>query len=135
MEEIELPLPAIIKPVKLWTGKQLVSLLVRPNKDVKLNVNTELCEKSYKTNGPLCNDEGYIVFRNSDLVCGSIAKKTLGVGSKLGLLYTLMQVAGPKEALRCACIIWQTELLSFVLSAHHLIWFFSSFFKMHESPS
>ncbi len=109
MEEIELPLPAIIKPVKLWTGKQLVSLLVRPNKDVKLNVNTELYEKSYKTNGPLCKDEGYIVFRNNDLVCGSIAKKSLGHGSKSGLLYALMQFAGPKEASRCTCIIWQRE--------------------------
>ncbi len=100
MEEIELPLPAIIKPVKLWTGKQLVSLLVRPNKDVKVSVNTDLCERSYKTNGPLCKDEGYVMFRNSEHVCGSLAKKTLGNGSKSGLLYALMQVDGPKEASR-----------------------------------
>ncbi len=101
MEEIELPLPAIIKPVKLWTGKQLISLLIHPNKDVKIYVNLELCERSYKANGPLCENEGYIVFRNSELVCGSLAKKTLGSGSKSGLLYALMHVAGPKEASRC----------------------------------
>ncbi len=105
MEEIELPLPAIIKPVKLWTGKQLVTLLVRPNRGVNLNVNTELCEKSYTKDGPLCKHEGYVVFRNSDLVCGSIAKKSIGDGSKSGLLYALMQYAGPKEASRYACII------------------------------
>ena len=29
-QEIDLPPPAIVKPVELWTGKQLFSLLLRP---------------------------------------------------------------------------------------------------------
>lgn len=30
-DEVDLPVPAILKPMELWTGKQLFSLLVRPN--------------------------------------------------------------------------------------------------------
>jgi len=30
-EYVDLPTPAILKPLELWTGKQLFSMLVRPN--------------------------------------------------------------------------------------------------------
>ena len=30
-EAVDLPTPAILKPLELWTGKQLFSMLVRPN--------------------------------------------------------------------------------------------------------
>ena len=32
---VHLPAPAILKPMELWTGKQLFSLLLRPHADVK----------------------------------------------------------------------------------------------------
>jgi hypothetical protein len=31
LDSVELPNPAILKPMELWTGKQLFSLIVRPN--------------------------------------------------------------------------------------------------------
>ncbi len=31
LDQIDLPPPAIMLPVELWTGKQVFSLLVRPN--------------------------------------------------------------------------------------------------------
>ncbi len=31
-EHIDVPPPAILKPRELWTGKQVISMLVRPNK-------------------------------------------------------------------------------------------------------
>ena len=44
---IDLPLPTILKPRKLWTGKQVFSLLVCPNKDAITRVNVESTEKFY----------------------------------------------------------------------------------------
>ena len=39
-----------------------------------------------------------MAFRNSELVSGNIAKKTIGDGSKTGLLYVLLRDCGPEAA-------------------------------------
>ncbi len=31
MDAVDLPQPALLKPLELWTGKQLFSMLIRPN--------------------------------------------------------------------------------------------------------
>lgn len=31
MDAMDLPQPALLKPLELWTGKQLFSMLIRPN--------------------------------------------------------------------------------------------------------
>uniref|UniRef100_A0A7S2W5D7 DNA-directed RNA polymerase subunit n=1 Tax=Mucochytrium quahogii TaxID=96639 RepID=A0A7S2W5D7_9STRA len=95
MEHIDIPPPSIIKPRELWTGKQVWNVLLCPRKDVDLKVNLEAREKNYfngnETDGLcMCPNEGYVVFRNSELVAGSIAKVTLG-GSKAGLFYVLIR--------------------------------------------
>jgi DNA-directed RNA polymerase III subunit RPC1 len=100
-EHIDMPLPAILKPTHLWTGKQVMSLLVRPNRACKVRVNLELEEKNYTENGPACIKDGYVVFRNSELLAGNLAKKTLGDGSKKGLFYVLLKDHGFSEAARC----------------------------------
>lgn len=41
-EHVDLPPPAILKPVPLWTGKQVFNLLLRPNKAVRLHSTFEL---------------------------------------------------------------------------------------------
>ncbi len=38
-EHIDLPTPALLKPVPLWTGKQLYSLIMSPNKEDAVRVN------------------------------------------------------------------------------------------------
>jgi DNA-directed RNA polymerase III subunit RPC1 len=38
-ELINMPPPTIIKPVALWTGKQVISALLRPNKMARIVVN------------------------------------------------------------------------------------------------
>lgn len=45
-------------------------------------------------------DHRYVCYHNSELVCGNLAKKTLGDGSKTGLFYTLIREHGPLEAAR-----------------------------------
>lgn len=100
-EHITIPMPTIIKPVELWTGKQVMSLLVRPSHSSKVLVNFEMREKNYSTDLHFCRNDGYVHFRNSELLSGTLAKRTLGDGSKTGLFYTLIREHSPAEAARC----------------------------------
>ena len=57
--QVDLPTPAILKPVELWSGKQLFSVLVRPNAKCRVFVNLELNEKNYtKKNKHMCHADG-----------------------------------------------------------------------------
>jgi len=96
-EEIEVPMPAILKPVPLWTGKQLFSVMIRPNSSVGNLVSFEMKEKNYASDLKLrhfCPNDGWVAFRNGELISGNIAKKTIGDGSKTGLLYVLLRDCG-----------------------------------------
>lgn len=102
-EQIDIPTPAILKPVPLWTGKQLFSMLLRPNKESKLVVNFDTKEKNYDSHlnrKHFCPNDGWVAFRNSELISGNVAKKTIGDGSKSGLLYVLLRDCGAAEAAR-----------------------------------
>mmetsp|Transcript_61091 Transcript_61091/g.144156 ORF Transcript_61091/g.144156 Transcript_61091/m.144156 type:complete len:1479 (-) Transcript_61091:130-4566(-) len=105
-DHFELPPPAIIKPMQLWTGKQLFTLLIRPypgvkslTSDVEVLVTTELGESQYekKTDGDIrkgrhmCPHDSYVCFRNSELICGTLGKATLGAGNKNSLFYVLLR--------------------------------------------
>eukprot|EP01041_Mallomonas_annulata_P003753 gene3753-7450_t len=100
-EHIDIPPPAIFKPRRLWTGKQVISILVRPNASVMTLVNVESKEKFYTKNDHMCIEDGFVAFRNGELLCGNLGKKTLGGDSKTGLFYVLIRDYGPKEATRC----------------------------------
>ena len=100
-EHIDLPSPAIIKPIELWTGKQVFGLMLRPNKASQVLVNFETKEKNYASNKHYCRNDGWVTFRSSELLSGNIAKKTLGDGSKTGLLYVLLRDFGVDEAAKC----------------------------------
>jgi hypothetical protein len=106
-ERVELPPPAILKPIQLWTGKQLFSVIFRPNADVANEkqanagrlwpvLNVELKSKNYnEEEGRLAMDakDGYIVIRNSQLLCGNLCKNAMG-GTKGGVLFVLIRDHG-----------------------------------------
>ena len=49
-------------------------------------VNLEGAERIYtKGAGPMCPRDGYVLFRNSELLCGRLGKQTLGGGNKASL--------------------------------------------------
>lgn len=51
---IELPPPAILKPRRFWTGKQIFSLILRPNKQCPVKANLATKGKNYTGNNDMC---------------------------------------------------------------------------------
>ncbi|GFP90332.1 DNA-directed RNA polymerase iii subunit rpc1 [Phtheirospermum japonicum] len=102
MESIDLPTPAFIKPIELWTGKQLFSVLLRPNAKMRVYVNLTLAEKNYgKSKETMCPKDGFVYFRNSELISGQLGKVTLGNGNKDGLYSVLLRDYGSHAAAAC----------------------------------
>ena len=97
-DHIDIPTPAILKPIPLWTGKQVFGMLLRPNRDADVLVNFESKEKNYTTGLHFCRNDGWVAFRNSELLSGNIAKKSIGDGNKNGLLYVLIRDCGDAVA-------------------------------------
>ncbi|KAJ7520459.1 hypothetical protein O6H91_19G006700 [Diphasiastrum complanatum] len=101
-EQIDLPTPTILKPIELWTGKQLFNVLVRPNAQTRVFVNLIVCEKNYtKGRESMCPRDGYVYFRNSELICGQLGKGTLGNGNKDGLFTVLLRDYNQQAAASC----------------------------------
>ena len=100
-EIIELPLPAIIKPVKMWTGKQVINMLVQQNNKTNLSINFEVEERNYiGAEKQMCPQDGYVLFKGTELMCGNLGKATLGDGSKKGLFYALIRNCSNEMAAR-----------------------------------
>eukprot|EP01053_Blabericola_migrator_P008140 Blabericola_migrator_1__8139@NODE_41_length_17267_cov_152_291279_g37_i0_p1_GENE_NODE_41_length_17267_cov_152_291279_g37_i0NODE_41_length_17267_cov_152_291279_g37_i0_p1_ORF_typecomplete_len1691_score330_99RNA_pol_Rpb1_5/PF04998_17/9e124RNA_pol_Rpb1_2/PF00623_20/2_3e69RNA_pol_Rpb1_1/PF04997_12/7_4e68RNA_pol_Rpb1_3/PF04983_18/7_9e03RNA_pol_Rpb1_3/PF04983_18/3_4e29RNA_pol_Rpb1_3/PF04983_18/1_3e03RNA_pol_Rpb1_4/PF05000_17/3_4e25_NODE_41_length_17267_cov_152_291279_g37_i024127484 len=101
--QIDIPPPAIVKPMELWTGKQLYNIMIRPNRTAKIMLNFELKERDFKKPKPgepafMCPKDGYILFHRSELMCGALGKKVLGGGSKEGLFFHLIRDNNPQIA-------------------------------------
>ena len=101
-ERVDLPPPAILKPVELWTGKQVISVMLRPNRQCRVQVNTTLEAKNYSGRGEaMCESDGFVIFQNSEHLCGNLCKKTVGGGSKTGLFYSLIRDNTVEVAAAC----------------------------------
>jgi len=99
---IDLPPPAIIKPVELWTGKQVFSVLVRPNGRLPIFINFEAKERFYSSQRLYMDpSEGWVCFRNSELMSGRLGKGVLGGSGKAGLFYVLQADCGADAAAEC----------------------------------
>lgn len=97
---IELPRPAILKPRRLWTGKQIFSLILHPNKQDKVLANLSTKGKNYTSNLDMCVRDSYVIIRNSELLCGSMDKNTLGSGGKCSIFYVIMRDFGEDYAIK-----------------------------------
>ncbi|PWA85353.1 nuclear RNA polymerase C1 [Artemisia annua] len=109
MDSLDLPTPAVVKPIELWTGKQLFSVLLRPHADMRVYLNLTLTEKSYtkpsgKRDKPyetMCPNDGYVYIHNSELISGQLGKATLGNGNKDGLYSVLLRDYNSHAAAAC----------------------------------
>ncbi|XP_072929646.1 DNA-directed RNA polymerase III subunit RPC1 [Epargyreus clarus] len=97
---IDMPPPAILKPRVLWTGKQIFSLIMKPNKRCEVLANLETKGKNYTSNEDMCVQDSYVIIRNSELICGSMDKSTLGSGTKTSIFYILLRDWGEEYAVR-----------------------------------
>jgi len=99
-QRIDVPPPAIVKPMALWTGKQVFSALLRPNssstaqwaglvnltaKEINFSRKPELASCPW-----MCHKDGFVVIHNSELLSGGLGKKVLG-GSDGGLVEVLLR--------------------------------------------
>ncbi|EDR26493.1 DNA-directed RNA polymerase III subunit RPC1, putative [Entamoeba dispar SAW760] len=97
--EIDLPTPAYLKPKKLWTGKQLYGLALKPNKHEGVNISLDVPSKLYSKEGKwMCVKDGWICFKNSQLLCGQIEKSIIGSGNKTGLFHLILRDYGTLES-------------------------------------
>lgn len=106
--QIDIPPPAILKPQRLWTGKQVFNVLMRPNKQSKVLVNVETkCKEEHKPNPEnyamtpvrdLSPNDGYLVIVNSEIMCGVMDKSIVGSGKKKSIFGVIMRDYGPHEA-------------------------------------
>ena len=100
-KQIDLPRPALVKPVQYWTGKQVFSLLLRPNKQSNLKINMECPTKSYTSNKDLCPRDGYLSIRDSVVMCGVFDKSVVGDGNKKSLFYVILRDFSSQDAAVC----------------------------------
>ncbi|KAF6000813.1 DNA-directed RNA polymerase [Cyanidiococcus yangmingshanensis] len=101
-----LPEPAVLHPEPLWTGKQLFSAMVQAdellaNAEIRALICCDAAEKGYIGDKCWCPADAYVCVRAAELVCGQVAKRTIGAQSKSALLYVLHREAGPMVAARC----------------------------------
>jgi len=61
-EYIDLPPPAILKPMQLWTGKQIISVVFRPNKKSPIKLNLRAKGKNYNGIGEEMNPDDTCTF-------------------------------------------------------------------------
>ncbi|XP_062502473.1 DNA-directed RNA polymerase III subunit RPC1-like isoform X2 [Corticium candelabrum] len=115
---VKLPFPAIVKPVRLWTGKQLFSLLLRPHPDCPVKVNVRAKGKQYRDSmgEDLAPNDSFVVIRNSQLMCGVMDKSTLGSGSKCNVFYVILRDYGEEQA--AICMSRLARMCPFFLSNH-----------------
>ena len=101
-EHLDLPPPTIMKPVELWTGKQVINMILCPNKKNRILVNVNIKEKSYSGEDEfMCLQDGWVMFHNSELISGMLGKSILGSGTKGGLFYSIIKDNSREQAAKC----------------------------------
>lgn len=97
---ISLPPPCIMKPRQLWSGKQIFSLILRPSKKSRIQINLSTKGKEYSGNDKeMCVKDSWLLVRNSEVLAGSVDKSTIGSGSKTNIYYVLLRDYGEEDAI------------------------------------
>lgn len=98
-----------LQPKRLWTGKQIFSLILRPNKKCPVKANLEAKGKAYTKNNELCVKDSYVIIRNSELLAGTLDKGHLGSGGKGGnIFYVILRDFGQEYAIKS---MWRTGII------------------------
>jgi DNA-directed RNA polymerase II subunit RPB1 len=87
-----LPIPAVLKPKQLWTGKQIMSLFL-PKVHIYKFANGHPDDEEDE----LSVGDTRVVIDDGELLCGMLDKKTLGTSSG-GLVHVIYNEYGPRGA-------------------------------------
>ncbi|CAH1832838.1 unnamed protein product [Saccharomyces cerevisiae] len=104
IEHFDIPPPAIMKPYYLWTGKQVFSLLIKPNHNSPVVINLDaknkvfVPPKSKSLPNEMSQNDGFVIIRGSQILSGVMDKSVLGDGKKHSVFYTILRDYGPQEA-------------------------------------
>jgi DNA-directed RNA polymerase I subunit RPA1 len=95
---IELVPPAVVKPVARWTGKQVITTIlknIRPADcgDLWMNGKSQLKGERWGVH----KEEGQVMFRDGEFVCGILDKSQLGPSAG-GLIHAIHEIYGPAVA-------------------------------------
>lgn len=133
-QHIDLPPPTVLKPVQLWTGKQIFNVLMKPmrvsgpriNLETKCNAYQAPKKEDFGGFNPLPDlspNDGWLVISNSEVMCGVMDKATIGSGKKKSIFGVLLRDYGSDEAagamnrLAKLCARWLSRSLLSELSA------------------
>ncbi|KAJ3327245.1 DNA-directed RNA polymerase II subunit rpb1, partial [Gonapodya sp. JEL0774] len=86
------PPPAILKPVPLWTGKQLLSMIIPDINLIGFAATHPDDEK-----GDMSVGDTKVLIEGGELIAGTACKKTVG-SSAGGVVHTIMNEHGPEAA-------------------------------------
>ncbi|CAD5234319.1 unnamed protein product [Bursaphelenchus xylophilus] len=108
--KIRVPQPAILKPKELWTGKQLVELILAPELGTHVRVNISTPNKSHpKGQDEFSSKDTFVIIKNNQLLCGMLDKALLGSGSKTNIFYVLLRDFGEDYGLEA---MWRLARIS-----------------------
>ena len=113
-EELDLPMPCIVKPMKLWSGKQIFSILLKSKQTSPVSISLEAkCRNfgrdekhkrtglSFGTSGAdysMCPKDNWFVLHNSELMCGVVDKAIIGDGNKKSMFFAVLREHGSSHA-------------------------------------
>ncbi|KAK9479521.1 hypothetical protein V1514DRAFT_351304 [Lipomyces japonicus] len=90
--------PALIKPVPLWTGKQVITTIllnIKPLDRPGLNlISKDKIDDKYWGEG---SHEGTVIFKDGELLCGILDKSQFGA-SEFGFVHSVHEIYGPAVA-------------------------------------
>lgn len=109
----------LFQPKRLWSGKQIISLIFKPNKDCPVKANLEAKGKAYTKNRELCVKDSYILIRNSELIAGTLDKGHLGSGGKGGnIFYVILRDFGQDYAIKS---MWRLGMYNMECTTEELL--------------
>ena len=90
--------PAIVKPKKLWTGKQVISTVLMNLIADKQKLNMiGKCRVPAKAWGGAAPEEGQVLFMDGEFLTGILDKSQFGASAH-GVVHSVYEVYGPKYA-------------------------------------
>lgn len=102
VDPIELTIPAILKPVRRWTGKQVISAVLNRltlgKEPLNLESKTKLPDEIWRTiSGPKTMGEGTLLISQNELCRGVLEKSQYGA-SPFGLVHACYELYGSTTA-------------------------------------